>query len=357
MGTAVTAAAGGAVTTVLLLASGALQTRGGPALGDPPLAARGLMVAAAPGGLSARDIYRLAAPAVVSVHARVVRAEPSPFAPGTAPAGVSAGSGFVIDDDRGLVITNAHTVAAASQVTVTLADGRARPARTLGRDDDTDLALLAIDPDGLDLHALELGDSAGVEVGDPTLSLGDPAGGAPTLTTGVVSAASRRLTSDGGFAVDAVIQTDAPQPAGATGGPLLDAGGHVVGVTSQLMVGGVPVGFAVPAETVADVVPQLEEAGRVRRAFLGILGESLGGGAGVRVAAVRGGSPAARAGLRAGEVVRALDGAPVRSMDDLCRVLADHRPGEEVTVSATRDGRRTTRAVTLAERPAGVADR
>ncbi|HWT22808.1 MAG TPA: trypsin-like peptidase domain-containing protein [Solirubrobacteraceae bacterium] len=356
MGTVTTAAAGGAVTTALLFASGAVQPRPeAPLLGEPPLAARGQLVAlgGGEGRPSAREIYLAAAPAVVSVRARAVMDARSPFATGEAP---SAASGFVIDAERGLIVCNARTIAGAAGLTVTLQDGTTVQGRILGRDDDTDLALIAVDPDGLDLHALELPASADVRVGDPALALGGAGGGPPTLTTGVVSATHKRLVGDGGTALDSVIQTDAPYAAADTGGPLLDAAGGVVGVTGRMMVAGAPVGFVVPADTVADVVPQLEATGRVRHAFLGVRpADAAGRGAGV--ASVRAGSPAAAAGLRRGDAIVALAGERTDSVDALCLALAEHRPGERVPVTISRAGRTLERVVRLADRPPGIPDR
>jgi S1-C subfamily serine protease len=179
----------------------------------------------------------------------------------------------------------------------------------------------------------------------------------PTLSTGVISATRTRLAADGGFALDDVIQTDAPAAAGDAGGPLLNAEGEVIGVVGRLMVAGVPVRFAVPASTVARLVPELEASGRVRRALLGIRGDGPDSAGGVRVQAVRPGSPAEQAGVRRGDTVRALAGKRVRSIDDLRRVLAAHEPGERVSLSVGRRDRPATRMVRLADRPAGIADR
>ena len=359
MGTVITAAAGGAVTTALLLSSGTVHTKTDAVAGGPPVAARGQLFGGtgAEGGPSAREIYAVASPAVVSVHGRAVMDARSAFAPARTAGTIDPGSGFVIDADRGLIITNAHTVAAASDIVVTFRDGRAVPARALGRDDDTDLALLAVDPHQADLTALELDAGAKVQVGDPTLALGNSDGRVPTITTGVVSAASRRVVAGHGVAVDGVIQTDASYEPGDTGGPLLDALGHVIGVTGQVIVGGIPMSFAVPAATVAQLVPQLVASGRVRRAFLGIRNDGTGDGSGVRVDEVRPGSPAARIGLHAGDRVRALDGVGLRTIDDLCRVLAAHAPGEQVSLVVGEGTHRSIRNVRLADRPEGIADR
>ena len=141
-------------------------------------------------------------------------------------------------DDGGRILTNAHVIRAATDISVTLADGRTVSARALGKDDVRDLALLAIDPKGLDLEPLALGNSDGVQVGDPTIALGNPTGAASTLTTGVVSAVGQRLEAADGSAIDDVIQTDAAVGAGNAGGPLLDGRGAVIGVNSHIVTRG-----------------------------------------------------------------------------------------------------------------------
>src|SRR3954454_7923275 len=359
MGTVITAAAGGAVRTALLLGSGTVRTERSASAGGLPPTARAGMLGGDGGadGSTARHVFEAAAPAVVSVHARALMDARSPFAPDRTAGVADAGSGFVIDADKGLVITNAHTVAAASEIVVTFRDGRAVPAVALGRDDDTDLALLAVDPKAADLTALELDGGERPAGGDPTIAIGNPDGRAPTMTVGVVAAAQKRLMADHGVAVDGVIQTDGTSEPGDTGGPLVDAAGHVIGVTGQLTVGGVVVGFAVPADTVAQLVPQLVASGHVRRAFLGVRNDGPGAAPGVRVDAVRPGSPAARIGLRAGDRVEAVAGETVRTMDDLCRVLAARAPGEQVVLDVSRRTRRMVLSARLADRPAGIADR
>jgi serine protease Do len=357
VGRVMTAAAGGAAATAVLLASGAVPSRTvNSSLGEPPLSPPGHFVTADPAqpGLSAAEIYRRAAPAVVAVRARRMMSARSHFAPAD---GSSTGSGFVIDADVGRVVCNAHTVAAASDITVTFSDGHTMPARIVGRDDDTDLALLAVDPAELGLTALDLADPARVAVGDPTLALGRSGPGAATVTTGVVSAVRKRLADAHGFALDGVVQTDAPFSAEDSGGPLLDAQGRVIGMTGRLDDGTTTIRFAVPAAAVAALVPQLEATGRVRRAFLGIREDDAAAVDGVRVAAVRRGSPAERAGLRVGDTVRAVGGVRVESIEALARFLAGRKPGQHVDVALVRGARRLTRDVALADRPTGIAAR
>ena len=188
---------------------------------------------------------------------------------------ISTGSGFVLDK-KGHILTNAHVVASSLDVRVSFSDHRTVAARVVGKDPDTDLAVLSVNPKEVDLHPLALGDSSAVRVGDPTVAIGNPFGLERTLTTGVVSALQRRITAPSGFAIEDVIQTDAAINPGNSGGPLLDAAGRVIGVNSQIATGGdgasgsVGIGFAVPVATVKRVMPELERAGRVRRPFLGV---------------------------------------------------------------------------------------
>lgn len=362
MSTVLAAIVGGGVTAAALLGAGLVDTSGDVRVIEPPLTTQSeaTMTAVRNGGLSAREIYRRTAPGVVFVRARTLRTDPSPFDVG-ADVGTSesTGSGFVIDDEEGLILTNAHVVAAATEVEVTFSDERTVSAQPVGKDIDTDLALLRVEPDGLDLQALELGDSGSVRVGDPTVAIGNPFGLERTLTTGVVSALQRRLTAQSGFAIENVIQTDAALNPGNSGGPLLDAGGRVIGINSQIAMadgdgrgGNVGIGFAVPANTAKDVVPQLETSGRVARAYLGIEGSAAPSG--VLVRDVQPGSPAETAGVRAGDVVETLAGRKVRGMEDVSAILAGHAPGDVVDLEVRTGALPRGLKVALADRPAAL---
>ena len=362
---------GGALTAAALLGTGTVDAGGTRAV-------QGLIGAGPAGGrTTVRDVFRRDAPGVVFVRARALAGTASPFDSGassTEEDDVSTGSGFVIDDD-GHVCTNAHVVAGATAVRVTVSDGRNVPAKVVGKDPSTDIALLKIDPDGLDLRALELGDSDTVEVGDPTIAIGNPYGLDRTLTTGVISAKQRRITAPDGFSIKDVIQTDAALNPGNSGGPLLDARGRVIGMNSQLAVReGAGIGFAVPINTVEKIVEELRETGRVRHAYLGVRGrtidDALGGVAlparsGVLVEKVEAGSPAARAGLKGGkvpsgaengialggDVIVEVDGTEVASSGQLAAVVEDHDPGDEVEVKVVRDDGTKTLEVRLEQRP------
>jgi S1-C subfamily serine protease len=245
----------------------------------------------------------------------------------------------------------------------------------VGKDDDSDLAVLQVDPSGLDLHPLALGDSSSVRVGDPTVAIGNPFGLDRTLTTGVISAKQRRITAPSGFSIDNVLQTDAAINPGNSGGPLIDATGRVIGVNSQIVTAGsqgsVGIGFAVPIDTARAIIPALEAHRMVSRAYLGVRGEdataplvalSDQGGQGVVVQSVDPGGPAQRAGIvgadavssGAGDTITSVDGRAVRSMSDVDDILDRHRPGDGLAVGLLRDGHKLTVQVQLSERPASV---
>src|ERR671916_3347364 len=266
---------GGGVTAAALLGTGIAERHVTRTLIQPSsIGAAASPTASRTSTLSAREIYEQAAPGVVFVRARSLQAEPSPFDLQQRAENVATGSGFVIDG-KGRLLTNAHVIAGATDIRVTFAGDRTVPARVLGKDEDTDLALLGVDTKGLDLRPLALGSSSSVQVGDPTVAIGNPFGLDRTLTTGVVSAKQRRITAPNGFSIENVIQTDAAINPGNSGGPLIDAAGRVIGVNSQIATGGsggnVGIGFAVPSNTVKEVVPQLEEDGKIERAYIGVV--------------------------------------------------------------------------------------
>jgi len=370
---------GGAVVAAVLLLTGVGDDRRSTTVVQQAPISRPAGVGGS-SGLTARDIYKRDAPGVVTIRAQVVQQVASPF--DVFPQeqrGTSTGSGFVVDKD-GNILTNAHVIDGASRVTVQFEDKQSVEAKVVGKDTSTDLALLKVDADGLKLRPLELGDSKSVQVGDPTIAIGNPFGQDRTLTTGVVSALQRRIQAPNGFQIENVIQTDAAINPGNSGGPLIDAAGRVIGINSQIATGGggqgnVGIGFAVPIATAKTVIPQLKESGKVARGYLGITGATIDGSldrlnlaadSGVLIQKVTPGSPAAKAGIRGGDteatfdgseialggdVITKIDGRKVTSMDDVIAVVNARKPGDAVKLGLLRDSKPRTVTVKLGDRP------
>lgn len=271
-----------------------------------------------------------------------------------------AGTGFLIDSE-GHILTNHHVVDGAERITVKLADGRSLRGRLVGSDPDTDIALLKIDSPAPLPYAV-LGDSDRLRVGEWVSAIGNPLAYEHTVTVGVVSFIGRKLFDS---SLDNYIQTDAAINFGNSGGPLINARGEVVGISTAMSRQATSIGFAIPINQAKEILPQLLAQGRVSRGYLGValrdldpdLQESLGvaPGSGAVVQDVTPGSPGARAGLRTYDLITAVDGRPVGGHDQLIREVAARRPGTAVTVSFVRDGRPRTVAVKLAERPARTA--
>jgi putative serine protease PepD len=321
--------------------------------------------------LDASQIYESVADGVVEIAVSGTAGE-GPF--GETVRG--QGSGFVYDD-QGHVVTNYHVVEGATSVEVTLADGSSHPARVVGSDPSTDLAVLEVDAPPGALQPLAIGDSDALQVGEPVVAIGSPFGLDATVTSGIVSAVDRRITAPNGFAIDEAIQTDAAINKGNSGGPLLNSRAEVVGVNSQIETesgGNVGIGFAVPTSTVQEVVSQILETGSVEHAFLGVgvatvpadAADELGAAAGVAVTEVRDGSPAAEAGLRpatgsrsvdgvpyptGGDVVTAVAGTEIATAEELQDAIDEHAPGDQVDLTVVRGGETLTVTVTLGTRP------
>jgi S1-C subfamily serine protease len=363
---------GGGVTAAALLGTGVGRDGTRTVISTSSLGGVPNPAASSGGTLTAREIYRRDAPGVVYIRARSLQGGSSPFDLEPRQENIATGSGFVIDD-KGRLLTNAHVVSGATDIRVTFSGDRTVPARVLGKDEDSDLALLAVDPEGLDLEPLELGSATSVQVGDPTVAIGNPFGLNRTLTTGVVSAKQRRITAPSGFSIDNVIQTDAAINPGNSGGPLIDAGGRVIGINSQIATaaggsGNVGIAFAVPIDTAKSVIPELVAHHMVSHAYLGVRSDAAtaavtfdsGAKPGVRVDEVDPGGPAARAGIlgdgtvAGGDVILSVDGIPVHSMPEIDDIVARHRPGDGIPVILERDGSRLTVQVQLAERPASI---
>jgi S1-C subfamily serine protease len=326
--------------------------------------------------MSVNEIYERAAPGVV----RVNRTSNSTTFAGPQASGL--GSGFVIDK-TGHIVTNYHVVEGASEVNVSFSNRDTVRAEIVGTDPSTDLAVLRVETSANALTPLPLGNSDKVRVGDPVVAIGNPFGLDRTVTSGIVSALQRLITAPNSFAIDHVIQTDAPINPGNSGGPLLNARGQVIGVNTQIetgtgssATGNVGIGFSVPSNTVKDVVAQILRTGRVEHAYLGISGQAVNSDlaetynlpvkAGVLVGSVTDGSGADKAGLQGGarevvvagetyvlggDIIVGFGGQKISSIEELRDAIAGHKPGDKVTVVIYRDGDKSSVTVTLGRQP------
>jgi putative serine protease PepD len=341
------AAIGGGTVSAVLVAAVLLGT--GVAGGDGGGSSSSTSTASAPPAASVtgsdsrgdlvRSVYAAASPSVVSVR-----------------TGSGSGTGFLVDRD-GTIVTNAHVVGESNQVQVRFEDnGELHDAQVLGVDASTDLAAIKVDASAAQgVRPLEFADSDGVQVGDSAVAIGYPLGLDRTATAGIISGLEREIQAPNGFSIDKVIQTDAPINPGNSGGPLLDANGRVIGVNSQIATAGsqgnVGIGFAVPSNTVREVLPQLERGAAPEHAYLGV-STAVAPGGGAQVAEATAGGPAADAGIAAGDVLTAIDGEAVNDPEDVAQAIEDKSPGDRVSVTVTRDGSERTIDVTLGQRPA-----
>jgi S1-C subfamily serine protease len=301
-----------------------------------------------PASGSVSDIYAKTAPGVAFIEAD--------GGGGSASGGGASGSGFLFDG-QGHVVTNEHVVDAGSSYTVRFGeDGDPLSAKLVGKDPSTDLAVLEVDPQKIsaETRPLELASSADLRPGDVAIAIGSPFGLSGTVTTGVISALDREIESPNGFPISDVLQTDAAINPGNSGGPLLDAHGRVIGVNSQIASGSQQnsgVGFAVPVDTVKQVVPQLLKGGNIERAYLGV---STGGDQsqdGAVVMSIAQGGPAADSDLRPGDRIVDLAGRAIKEPADLSSAVLDHKPGDRVKLTVERNGDRRTIDVQLGTRP------
>jgi putative serine protease PepD len=344
---AILAIGGGAFAAGLLLdgddgAKGTARPAALPAVSSKP-------ITPSRGQTRAGTIYAQASPAVVSIR-----------------TGGGSGTGFLIDKD-GTVVTNDHVVDTSTKVSIKFGtDGRTIEGDVKGVDPSSDLAVVKIDPSTIPsgTKPLEFADSKGVTVGDVAIAIGNPFGLDRTLTEGIVSSLGRTLRAPNGFQIDDVIQTDAAINPGNSGGPLLDDGGKVIGVNSQIATNGVTagnvgIGFAVPSNTVRQVLPGLKLGKTVTHAWLGVKIDATGTTSptappGAVIGSVSTGGSAEDAGLQAGDVITEIDGQKVDDATDLSSYINTKAPGDKLALTVHRNGQTEQVDVTLKNRPAQV---
>ena len=350
------------------------------ALASAPVGAEPTSVVHTVAALSPEAIYRADAPAVVEIEDTVTQVvPPTYFTPGGTEQVGALGSGFVIDE-RGDIVTNDHVVQGAKDIRVGFSGGGTYPAKVVGTDPTTDIAVVRVKAPAAALHPLTFASSGGVLVGDRVYAIGNPFGLERTMTAGIVSAMGRDIQAPNGLVIANAIQTDAPINHGNSGGPLLDRVGQVIGINSQIEPGtvnaNVGVGFAIPSATARSVSEQLIATGHAEHAWLGIEVATIDPDVakivrglpahGVVVVKVVKGSPAAKAGLKAAarrvtvngietfvgaDAIVAVDGKPVSSTAQLGDVVTLHKPGDAIQLEVVHGGKSRTVAVTLGNAP------
>jgi S1-C subfamily serine protease len=322
--------------------------------------------------LSLIEIFKNSEPGVVRVNVQRTEGE-------LAPTGV--GSGFVFDK-KGHIITNAHVVEGATKIVITFLDGRSYNAEIVGVDTFTDIAVIKVNAGLSLLHPLSLGDSSNLQVGEPIAAIGNPFGLSGSMTSGIISQLGRLLPTESNFSIPDVIQTDAAINPGNSGGPLLNMRGEIVGINTAIQSATgefTGVGFAVPSQTVAKIVPNLIQNGEYKHPWIGISGRDidpdlakvlgLNDAVGFLVLVVVPDSPASKAGIRSsenieevngvqytigGDIILAVDGVDVRKISDILIHLQRAKSvGDEMILEILRDGRTTNLVIILDERPNG----
>jgi putative serine protease PepD len=315
---------------------------------------------------TASEVYRKVSAGVVDIKATGVSsgqngspyAQPptssgpygSPYAQPPSSSSTAEGSGFVIDT-KGDIVTNEHVIDGASKIEVTFADGSTATARLVKADASSDIAVLRVTVASSKLHPLSLADSSQVSVGDSVLAVGSPFGLEQSLTAGIVSATDRSIDAPNNATIAGAIQTDAAINHGNSGGPLLNSAGQVIGVNAQIASesgGNDGVGFAIASNTVRSVVSQLVAGQTAQHASLGVVVGDGSGGA--TIGSVTSGGAAAKAGVRSGDLITAVDGVPVSGADALAAAIAGHKPGDTVHLTLRRSGNATDVTVTLGAR-------
>jgi len=301
---------------------------------------------------SLTQIYKDTAPGVVDITVNTTQSGGFGGFGGSQQA-TAEGSGFEIDT-KGDIVTNQHVVDGATSIKVRFQNGQTAKATLVGTDPSTDIAVIKVDIPAAQLHPLSFASSSAVQVGQPVAAIGSPFGLPETLTSGIVSAVNRTITAPNNFSISGAIQTDAAINHGNSGGPLLNANGDVIGVNAQIESdsgGNDGVGFAIPSDSVKSVVNTLISGGKVAHAYLGVTVGDSSSGTGAELGSVKSGTPAASAGLQAGDVVTAIDGDTVTNADDLTAKISAHQPGDKVTLTVIRNGATKKIDVTLGTRP------
>jgi putative serine protease PepD len=323
-------------------------------------------------GLTVNQIFKQTGPGVVDIQVNATSSSSGAggffgFGGGQSQQTQAEGSGFVLDKS-GNIITAEHVVAGAQSIKVTFSDGHSASATLVGTDTGEDVAVIHVNAPSSELHPLTLGDSSTLQVGDGVVAIGSPFGLPGTVTAGIVSALGRAISSPNNWTIANAIQTDAAINPGNSGGPLLSSNGQVIGINDQIDTNSTNgtgegssagVGFAVPSNTIARVAHDIIATGKAQNAYVGVaLQSSTTGGAAIGQSqsggqpAVQPGSPAAAAGLRSGDLITAVNGHTVSSVNQFIATIANYSPGDTVTFTVHRGGTTMNVKVKLGTQPA-----
>jgi putative serine protease PepD len=306
-------------------------------------------------GETINQIYRAASPGVVDIT--VTSVSNTGFSPFGGGAQTTKGEGAgVVYDKNGDILTDEHVVSGATSVKVQFQDGVSAPAKVLGTDPSTDVAVIRVSVPSSELHPIPLADSSAAQVGDPVVAIGSPFSLPETTTAGIVSQTGRSITAPNNYTITGAIQTDAAINPGNSGGPLLDANGHVLGLNDQIQTNSgsnAGVGFAVPSNTVGRIASAIISGNPVKHAYVGVeLNGSSTGGA--QVTLVQPSSPATAAGVQPNDVITAINGKSVSSTEQFIATIDNYSPGNTVTLTVKRGGQTHDFKLTLGTRPASA---
>jgi putative serine protease PepD len=317
------------------------------------------------------QIYRAVGPGVVDITTSSTQNTGGVFGFGQSQQTEGEGAGVVFDK-KGDIITDEHVVSGASKITVTFPNQVKASATVVGSDTGADLAVIRVQGvPASQLHPLTIGDSNAVQVGDSVIAIGSPFGLPNTVTAGIVSAVGRTINAPNQFTIPNAIQTDAPINPGNSGGPLLNAAGEVIGLNDQIETNNTNgqgegsssgVGFATPSSSDARIAREIIATGQAHNAYVGVsLDPTVSGGAAIAknsstagASPIVPGSPAAKAGLKAGDLITAVNGTPVASVNQFVATIANYAPGDTVTLTVNRNGQSKSIKVTLGAQPASV---
>jgi putative serine protease PepD len=308
-------------------------------------------------GMTVNQISKVATPGVVDIKVTATQqlGNGGGFFGGSATQQTQGEGAGVVYDMNGDILTDEHVVDGATAVTITFSDGHSYPAKVVGTDKSTDVGVVRVSAPSSELHPLPLADSSAAQVGDDVVAIGSPFGLPGTVTAGIVSATGRSIQAPNQYTISDAIQTDAAINQGNSGGPLLDASAHVLGLNDQIETNSgasAGVGFAVPSNTVKQVADGIIAGHPVKHAYVGIsLVPNAGGATGATVGSVSAGGPASSAGIRTSDVITAVNSTAITSTDQFIQVIDGYPPGRAVTLTIQRGGSTKNISVTLGVRP------